>query len=67
MRERVDHLGAMAGANQEWTRQQLVEVRKRTNKLSDRLGTSTPLIIWNIAVLVAIAYLYCKAYVPGTP
>lgn len=36
-------------------------------KLSERIGTSTPLIIWNIAVLIAIAYLYCKAYVPGTP
>jgi hypothetical protein len=59
LQENVDHLGKMVGANQEWTRQQLVELR-------ERLGTSTPLIIWNIAVLIAIAYLYAKAYAQGS-
>lgn len=35
-------------------------------KLSERLGTSTPLIIWNIAVLILLVYLSAAHFAPGS-
>jgi hypothetical protein len=38
------------------------ETNARLNDLSSRLGTSTPLIIWNIAVLIALAGIAAKVW-----
>jgi hypothetical protein len=34
----------------------------RTDDLKERIGTSTPLIIWNIAVLIALAIIAAKVW-----
>jgi hypothetical protein len=62
LRKRVDDLD-------EWANDAVKAAQIQNRAILDlreRLGTSTPLIIWNIAVLVGLVYLGVAHFAPGS-